>query len=50
MTTINCSYNCIHQKDGKCTLDNAIINSISITSDCVYFQEKPPIQQQNTKK
>jgi|GEM_PF-765798 len=48
MTTINCSSNCIHQKDGKCMLNNTIISSVSFTSDCVFFQEKPSFQQ-NTK-
>ncbi|MFZ5989136.1 MAG: hydroxymyristoyl-ACP dehydratase [Bacillota bacterium] len=40
MTTINCSSNCVHQQDGKCTLDNVTKNSTSVTSDCVFFEEK----------
>lgn len=43
MTTINCSSNCIHQKDGKCSLDNVAMNSTLITTDCIYYEE-------NTKK
>ncbi|MCR4434982.1 MAG: hydroxymyristoyl-ACP dehydratase [Clostridiales bacterium] len=44
MTTINCSSNCIHQHDGKCTLDNTEANSVSTVSDCIYYQERPPKQ------
>ena len=39
MTNINCSSNCKHQIDGKCTLDNATINSLSAKTDCVFFEE-----------
>lgn len=44
MTTINCSSNCIHQSDGKCTLDNTQTNNLSAVSDCVYYEEKPSKQ------
>lgn len=40
MTTINCSSNCVHQQDGKCTLDSVTKNSASVSSDCVFFEEK----------
>ncbi|RCX20979.1 hypothetical protein DFR58_101183 [Anaerobacterium chartisolvens] len=40
MTTINCSSNCIHQVDGKCTMENTATNLVSISSDCVYFQPR----------
>ena len=40
MTTINCSSNCIHQQDGKCTLDNVTKNPKSVLSDCIFFEEK----------
>lgn len=46
MTTINCSLNCIHQEDGKCSLDKITVNTVSTGSDCVFYQEKalkPPI-------
>lgn len=39
MTTINCSSNCIHQKDGKCSLDNVAMNSTLITTDCIFYEE-----------
>ena len=37
LTNINCSENCIYQKDGKCSFEN--INQQKITShkDCAYF-------------
>ena len=41
MTTINCSSNCIHQKDGKCFLDNVTMNSALITTDCIFYEEDP---------
>ncbi|HHV28401.1 MAG TPA: hydroxymyristoyl-ACP dehydratase [Clostridium sp.] len=40
MTTINCSSNCVHQQDGKCTLDSVTKNSASVSPDCVFFEEK----------
>ena len=40
MTTINCSSDCKHQLDGKCTLENAISNASSAKTDCVFFEEK----------
>lgn len=40
MTTINCSSNCIHQEDGKCMLDHTHTNSISSSSDCIFFKER----------
>jgi hypothetical protein len=39
MTTINCSSDCKHQKDGKCMLEDAISNSLSIETDCVCYEE-----------
>lgn len=42
MTTINCSFDCAHQKDGKCTLDNINANPVSSIRDCLFFQERPP--------
>lgn len=41
MTTINCSSNCKHQHDGKCALENAFSNAISVSTDCAFFEEKP---------
>jgi hypothetical protein len=41
MTTINCSLNCKHQKDGRCTLEDAASDTLSVDTDCVFFEEKP---------
>lgn len=41
MTTINCSSNCIHQQDGKCTLENAFAGTLAVDTDCVFFKGKP---------
>lgn len=40
MTTINCASNCKYQHDGRCTLENAISETLSAATDCVYFEEK----------
>ena len=40
MTTINCSSNCKHQYDGKCTLENVFSKALSVKTDCVFFEEK----------
>ena len=36
MTTINCSLNCKHQKDGRCTLEDAA-SMLSVDTDCVFL-------------
>jgi len=41
MTTINCSLNCIHQKDGRCMLEDASSDTLSLDTDCVFFEERP---------
>ncbi|MDP4092223.1 MAG: hypothetical protein Q8920_02585 [Bacillota bacterium] len=38
MTMINCSSDCIHQKEGVCTLENTAANVVSALSDCIFFQ------------
>jgi len=40
MTTINCSLNCKHQKDGRCMLEDASCDTLSTDTDCVFFEEK----------
>lgn len=40
MTNINCSSSCLYQKDGKCTLENISVKSITPTDDCIYFKNK----------
>ncbi|MCI8443862.1 MAG: hydroxymyristoyl-ACP dehydratase [Clostridia bacterium] len=39
MTNINCSLNCIYQKDGKCSYTSVSPSSISF-SECAYFIRK----------
>lgn len=41
MTTINCSSNCKHQHDGKCMLENAISQTLSLETDCAFFEKRP---------
>lgn len=40
MTNINCTSNCIYQKDGKCHLCNVTTVSNSLNNSCVYFVDK----------
>ncbi len=40
MTMINCSSNCIHQQDGKCMLEEAISESVSLDGDCVFYKDR----------
>lgn len=40
MTNINCSSSCLYQKNGKCTLENISVKSITPTDDCIYFRNK----------
>ena len=40
MTTINCASNCIHQYEGRCTLDHFSLSLLTSNSDCVYFEER----------
>lgn len=40
MTNINCTSNCVYQKDGKCQLDNVTAVSNTLNESCVYFTEK----------
>ncbi|GFR36093.1 hydroxymyristoyl-ACP dehydratase [Thermobrachium celere] len=47
MTNINCSANCVHEKNGKCTLSHIsiIVNAIGHGTDCAYYtprNETPP--------
>ena len=38
MTNINCSFNCIHQKDGKCCLTNTT-GQVFGNKNCGYFKD-----------
>ena len=37
MTNINCSSDCIYQKDGKCTFDSIISKRLTTNSNCAYY-------------
>ena len=50
MTNINCSANCIYQKDGKCSFENICAKPITLGTDCAYFspvRPKKPGETQN---
>jgi len=40
LTNINCTSNCIYQKDGKCNYELISESQISSTLDCAYFVKK----------
>ncbi|MEN6313421.1 MAG: hypothetical protein ABFD25_04140 [Clostridiaceae bacterium] len=40
MTTINCSSDCKHQHDGKCTYENACFKVLSVETDCIFYEKK----------
>ena len=40
LTNINCSLNCIYQKDGKCGYSNITLNKFSTINECAYFIDK----------
>lgn len=48
MNLINCSHNCLYQKDGYCTLDKLNDRFLTPAADCLYFSptassvEQPP--------
>jgi len=41
LTNINCSTECIHQKDGKCGLERVVLSSVigENQSGCIYYQK-----------
>ncbi|MEY7999741.1 hydroxymyristoyl-ACP dehydratase [Clostridium sp. Mt-5] len=46
MMDINCSEKCIHERNGKCTLNriNSITNFSSLQTNCMYFSPKDQIK------
>lgn len=42
MTNINCSANCTHENNGKCTLNHISVSSnfTGIGADCAYFEPR----------
>ncbi len=52
MTNINCSKNCIYQKDGKCSYDNVFFCTTHIDKDndgCLYQLTAQQAQKLNIK-
>lgn len=45
MTNINCSAECIHENNGKCTLNHVSItqNVMGFDTDCAYFTPRNTI-------
>lgn len=41
MTNINCSSECIYQKDGKCNLENVSVSNVYGDDKCVYYSPTP---------
>ena len=40
LTNINCSENCIYQKDGNCSFENINQKKMTAYTDCAYFTPK----------
>ncbi|MBO5004754.1 MAG: hypothetical protein J6D03_05845 [Clostridia bacterium] len=40
MTNINCSSDCIYQKDGKCSYENIVTKKATPSFDCTYYLSK----------
>ncbi|HJJ06352.1 MAG: hypothetical protein U0O04_01655 [Clostridia bacterium] len=40
MTNINCSSDCVYQKDGKCCYENILAKKITPSADCAYYLSK----------
>lgn len=49
MTNINCSSDCIYQKDGKCNLENVAVATVFGDDKCVYYTSSP-VKNNNIKK
>ena len=49
MNLINCTEDCVHQKDGYCTLENSMLVS-STEKDCSFYEGKknPTVKGRNT--
>ncbi|MDY4975580.1 MAG: hypothetical protein SO147_01595 [Clostridia bacterium] len=50
MTNINCASDCIHQVNGKCNLEQIMVNTLSLQDPCAYFEQKehPPKKQEGS--
>lgn len=43
LTNINCSANCVYQKDGKCCFEKIDFKTVTPASNCAYFLEKETV-------
>lgn len=41
MTTINCTSDCVYQKDGKCCFENISNQKVTPNSNCAYYLSNP---------
>ncbi|EDK35458.1 hypothetical protein [Clostridium kluyveri] len=50
MMDINCSENCVHEKNGKCTLNyvTPITSLSSLETNCIYFTPKKKSNNEST--
>ncbi|OQB16115.1 MAG: hypothetical protein BWY15_00244 [Firmicutes bacterium ADurb.Bin193] len=49
MTNINCSSDCIYQKDGKCKLESVTAMAVTPDNTCAYYaKEKNTINKKYT--
>ncbi|HHU64404.1 MAG TPA: hydroxymyristoyl-ACP dehydratase [Clostridiales bacterium] len=44
MANINCSLDCIHEKNGKCLLKEAVPASAIPNGKCAYYKQKKKIK------
>mgnify|MGYP001017647062 CR=1 FL=1 len=49
MTDINCSNDCIYQKEGKCRLESVMAMSVSSNNGCAYYFAKPSVSESDEK-
>ncbi len=40
MTNINCTNDCVYQKDGKCALDSVNAANLTFHTECIYYTPK----------
>ncbi|NLB80638.1 MAG: hypothetical protein GX800_03265 [Clostridiaceae bacterium] len=49
MTNINCSSDCIYQKDGNCTLESVTLMAVTTDNSCAYYQKRKTQQHNKAK-
>lgn len=50
MTIINCSRDCIYQKDGKCNLEDITFSTVSGDEKCIYYASLSNSSKKNSTK